>query len=783
MVDSSGKKTDLSPLMSYGSAWQSTIGGGNTGSGWFGPLAPMLPTAPPEVAGRQFDYRPGVNLLTTPRSYEAVSFEMLRHLADSYDLMRLIIETRKDQLDRITLLFRPMKGKSVSDARVKTVNDFFKKPDGEHNFRAWLRMLLEDLLVIDALTLYKQRDRSGKLIALYPLDGATIKRVVDDWGRTPMPYKNEAGSLIVPPAYQQVLKGMPAVDYSYNDIIYRPRNVRTHKLYGYSPVEQVIMTVNIALRRELGTLDYYTEGNIPSALIGVPDTWTPDQIRQFQDYWDLYFTGDLAARRRAKFVPGGVAKTFIATKEPELKNSFDEWLAKILCFAFSISPQALVSQVNRATANTQKEQAEEEGLVPLIMYIRDILNDIIQNDLGEPDIECAVGDDEQSDSAQEATVLNGYVDRAVMTRNEAREKLGLDPSPLPEADELGFTTATGFVYLDTKASLDTQKKQATIQSAAVSGVKSPKVSDSDKGSGSDKSVDKFEKYTPEEARDEHGRWTSDGSSDVVPPEPVSESSEGVWSKVGHVITHGATSLWDAVIDTVMENKLQSVFTGSLAVIILGPKILRQASKLSSFISHLKNTPAAPSTGSPQSDRLRQISSQIESRSAEIQAAERSAGVSSSQRLPEEFNPEVWKTILGDIRNVSTKTSTLEMSADESGVVTLFARMKTEDGKTIGQFERRVDLKNGVMYADQLDLKPEYQRTGLAGDIIRNMVDIAQYAGISRIQTTANHSVGGYAWAKYGYVPSSERGWDIVKKAFIIPRLGLPPASYGGEHFP
>ncbi len=62
----------------------------------------------------------------------------------------------------------------------------------------------------------------------------------------------------------------------------------------------------------------------------MPENWTPDQIKNFQDYWDAYFTGDLAARRRAKFVPGGVAKTFIQTKEPELKGAFDEWLARIV---------------------------------------------------------------------------------------------------------------------------------------------------------------------------------------------------------------------------------------------------------------------------------------------------------------------------------------------------------------------------------------------------------------------------------------------------------------------
>ena len=43
------------------------------------------------------------------------------------------------------------------------------------------------------------------------------------------------------------------------------------------------MTVNIALRRQLWQLDYFSEGSIPDALIGVPTSWTPDQIKQFQE--------------------------------------------------------------------------------------------------------------------------------------------------------------------------------------------------------------------------------------------------------------------------------------------------------------------------------------------------------------------------------------------------------------------------------------------------------------------------------------------------------------------
>jgi hypothetical protein len=71
----------------------------------------------------------------------------------------------------------------------------------------------------------------------------------------------------------------------------------------------------------------------------VPNGWTPDQIRQFQDYWDTEFTGDLARRRRAKFVPGDTAVKVHQTKEPEHKDDFDEWLARIICYAFVHDPE------------------------------------------------------------------------------------------------------------------------------------------------------------------------------------------------------------------------------------------------------------------------------------------------------------------------------------------------------------------------------------------------------------------------------------------------------------
>ena len=180
---------------------------------------------------------------------------------------------------------------------------------------------------------------------------------------------------------------MPAADFTTQELIYRPRNLPPHKLYGYSPAEQIVMTVNIALRRQLHQLAYYTEGNVPEALIGTPESWAPQQIKEFQQYWDALLEGNLAQRGHAKFVPGGVAKTFIPTRDAELKGAYDEWLARIVCFAFSISPQAFLQQMNRATADTAQQAALAEGLAPIQNWVKQLVDHLLITEFDAPDLE------------------------------------------------------------------------------------------------------------------------------------------------------------------------------------------------------------------------------------------------------------------------------------------------------------------------------------------------------------------------------------------------------------
>lgn len=389
-------------------------------SGWMGPSRPldvMVPAAQePEVVGRQFDYQVGTNRVITPRSTEAVSFAQLRALADSCDILRLVIETRKDQMAKLRWHVTPKDPNAEPDARCAMVENFLQFPDKEHDWDTWLRMLLEDLFVIDAPTVYIRKTVGGQLYALEPVSGDTIKRLLDMQGRTPMPPNH---------AYQQIIKGIVASEYTTEEMVYRPRNVRSHKAYGYSPVEQVIITVNTALRRAVHQLQYYTEGNVPEAIVGTPESWNPDQIEQFQNLWDSLMEGNTAERRHMKFVPGKL--DIVMTKEQVLKDAFDEWLARVVCFAFSIEPTAFVQHMNRATAETAREAALTEGLAPIMQWVVNLMNYLIRFVFKYDDLQFSWADEKVQDPMQRAQVHKIYLDAAVITPDEVRDDLGMEP--------------------------------------------------------------------------------------------------------------------------------------------------------------------------------------------------------------------------------------------------------------------------------------------------------------------------------------------------------------------
>src|SRR6266404_2731785 len=230
---------------------------------WGSPFQPIKPLGPPGSEPRQFQTWSGQNLLFTPRADAEFSAADLKALA-TYPLARICIENVKDTVTRapweIQMRANPMESRKDVAQRAKDnkddlikLNRFFEYPDREHNWQEWLRPLLDDLLVIDAPSILIRKTYKGEIAELPTIRGEMITRYIDNNGFTPMPPS---------PAYAQNWWGLPLVDLTTDQLIYKPRsivprNTLASQLYGMSPSEQLAPEIQVGIKRLQFVLAYY----------------------------------------------------------------------------------------------------------------------------------------------------------------------------------------------------------------------------------------------------------------------------------------------------------------------------------------------------------------------------------------------------------------------------------------------------------------------------------------------------------------------------------------------
>jgi hypothetical protein len=87
-----------------------------------------------------------------------------------------------------------------------------------------------------------------------------------------------------------------------------------------------------------------------------------------------------------------------------------------------------VSQVNRATSETLRQQATQEGLVPLKAWVKSALDHVIQECMNEPGLEFVWVGDDAIDPLEQAQTLQILVGAGIKTHEEARADLWLGPT-------------------------------------------------------------------------------------------------------------------------------------------------------------------------------------------------------------------------------------------------------------------------------------------------------------------------------------------------------------------
>lgn len=295
------------------------------------------------------------------------------------------------------------------------------------NFSGFMGKMVRDSLVMDSApieTEYK-RQRSLGMDGFYAVDGATIRLCAEDG------YKGDDEIFAL-----QVVQGNLRTAYTYDDLIYVPRNARTDVLqggYGMSETELLVTTVTGFLNAMSYNQKYFDSNAIPKGLLHLSGDYSQDDLNSFKRYWNSMVKG----------INNAWTLPVMVSKNQESKASFEnfgvdvneimfaKWmtfLTSIICAIYGIAPdeinfESFTSGASSLSGSDTEEKlinSKDKGLRPLLAHFEDLFTDYIVSDFGDKYEFRWTGLDEKSQDQMWAE------EQALLTFNEARKARNWD---------------------------------------------------------------------------------------------------------------------------------------------------------------------------------------------------------------------------------------------------------------------------------------------------------------------------------------------------------------------
>lgn len=480
----------------------------------FGPGMPIRPTSiDPREPGsdrptpRVSDFDVGWNLRLIDDAH--TPFPILREVAE-VDVIRKCIEVRKSELCSldwgVTISERTVKqimassgekrpGVAMQMAREKYADDialaeaFWQTPDRLNglDFVDWLGMLIEDWLVLDAMTIYPHPARDGSLHSFEVVDGSTIKPLRDHRGAVPQPPA---------PAYQQILKGFVRGEFIastgelvhrsfFRDrLVYRPMLRRSHTPYGLSAVDTAIAVADLWLKRMEWMRTEFTAGTMPDGFVTTDTPMDPNQLSAYEQAFNDFLSGNTVGRKGLKVLPKGFDINELVAFTDKYNPAFDELLVKLLCACLDVMPTEVGFPPSSGIGGKGHQEGEESttyrrAIRPSVVRLQALMTHLQRVYLGTPaELEFSWTGYEIEDQAQVAEQSKTELQSGQRTLNEDRAAKGQPLYEFPEADVPWVMTGAGIQFLPGALDHAEAMADAAVEAAAAPPMLPPAPDDS-----------------------------------------------------------------------------------------------------------------------------------------------------------------------------------------------------------------------------------------------------------------------------------------------------------------
>jgi DNA-binding MarR family transcriptional regulator len=479
-------------------------------NGPFGPLWPLMVQAinPPRTdtgrpEPRVWEYPTGFNL---PGSGDRlIPWATLRAASVNVDIIRRCIEIRKDDVRALKWTWRISEDavKAAQEADPATPRDeieaglrkkyaadiarltkMWQRPwiTNGVRFGQWVAAVMDDHITLDGVAVYPVTTVGGQVVGFRVVDATTIKLLINDLGERPQPPY---------PAFQQKLEGFPRGEYladvvlnedgtenvdngfTASQITYWRENFRTYTPYGFSQVEQALVSAALYLKRQGWMHAEYDEGSTPLTwLVPQGDKFTANQLspmqrREYETAINDDLEGQTGKRHRIKVSYPGFVPTQMDSVDEQYKPDYDLFLLKLVASHLGVTLDRLgFTEAKGLGASGQHErQAEvqdDSGVNPDAAMLTDLIMELSRNYLDCPEeLVFEFFQKKTEDEAAKDAIWAARRQRGAASMNEDRKANGLTPWDTPEADMPSMVTATGIVYIEGGA-----EQQAAMQELA-----------------------------------------------------------------------------------------------------------------------------------------------------------------------------------------------------------------------------------------------------------------------------------------------------------------------------
>lgn len=263
----------------------------------------------------------------------------------------------------------------------------------------------------------KRRDAEGRVTGLDILDPTRVTPLVSEGGE--VFYRLDTDNLS--------RLNMDQVTVPASEVIHDRMNALFHPLIGLSPIFACHVAANQGLAIQRDARRFFENGASPSGILTAPGSISDETATRLKDYWQAKFTGENS---------GSVAVVGDGLKYEQLRMSsvdaqvIDQlnWTAVAICSAFQVPPHKV--SVGPMPTHDNIEALTQDYYSECLQTHIEKMEQKLADGLGFPTgtrLELDLEGLFRMDSGRKIDYLQRGVAGAIMTPNEARQKLNLTP--------------------------------------------------------------------------------------------------------------------------------------------------------------------------------------------------------------------------------------------------------------------------------------------------------------------------------------------------------------------